>query len=76
MRISVGVLLLAITQFATAADDYPVRPVRWIVPAPPGGGTDAVGRIVGAKLSELWKRQVVIDNRGGAQGGLGTALGA
>jgi tripartite-type tricarboxylate transporter receptor subunit TctC len=76
MRISVGVLLLAITQFATAADDYPVRPVRWIVPAPPGGGTDAVGRIVGAKLSELWKQQVVIDNRGGAQGGLGTALGA
>ena len=48
MRISVGVLLLAIIQFATAADDYPVRPVRWIVPAPPGGGTDAVGRIVGA----------------------------
>ena len=37
MRISVGVLLLGITQFATAADDYPVRPVRWIVPAPPGG---------------------------------------
>jgi len=76
MRISVCVLLLAITQFAMAADDYPVRPVRWIVPAPPGGGTDAVGRIVGAKLSELWKQQVVIDNRGGAQGGLGTALGA
>ena len=76
MRISVCVLLLAITQFAIAADDYPVRPVRWIVPAPPGGGTDAVGRIVGAKLSELWKQQVVIDNRGGAQGGLGTALGA
>lgn len=59
-----------------AADDFPTRPVRWIVPAPPGGGTDAVGRIVGAKLSELWKQQVVIDNRGGAQGGLGTALGA
>ena len=76
MRISVCVLLLALTQSATAADDYPVRPVRWIVPAPPGGGTDAVGRIVGAKLSELWKQQVVIDNRGGAQGGLGTALGA
>jgi tripartite-type tricarboxylate transporter receptor subunit TctC len=50
--------------------------VRWIVPSPPGGGTDAVGRIVGNKLSEMWKQQVVIDNRGGAQGGLGTALGA
>ncbi len=61
---------------ALAAEGYPVRPVRWIVPAPPGGGTDAVGRIVGAKLTELWSQQVIIDNRGGAQGGLGTALGA
>src|SRR4051812_25623677 len=59
-----------------AADDFPVRPVRWIVPTPPGGGTDAVGRIVSAKLTEMWKQQVVIDNRGGAQGGLGTALAA
>ena len=59
-----------------AAERFPARPVRWIVPAPPGGGTDAVGRIVGAKLTELWGLQVVIDNRGGAQGGLGTALGA
>ena len=59
-----------------AADNYPSRPVRWIIPAPPGGGTDAVSRIVGAKLAEMWKQQVVIDNRGGAQGGLGTALGA
>src|SRR3982750_1951959 len=59
-----------------AADGYPSRPVRWIVPAPPGGGTDAVGRIVGSKLTELWKQQIVIDNRGGAQGGVGTALGA
>ena len=58
-----------------AADSFPSRPVRWIVPAPPGGGTDAVGRIVGAKLHEMWGQQVVIDNRGGAQGGLGTALG-
>ena len=65
-----------ITAPCDAADTFPSRPVRWIVPTPPGGGTDAVGRIVGAKLSELWKQQVVIDNRGGAQGGLGTALGA
>ena len=61
---------------AWAADNFPVRPVRWIVPTPPGGGTDAVGRIVGAKLHEIWGQQVIIDNRGGAQGGLGTALGA
>ncbi len=61
---------------AVAADSYPSRPVRWIVPAPPGGGTDAVGRIVSAKLTEMWKQQIVIDNRGGAQGGLGTAIAA
>jgi tripartite-type tricarboxylate transporter receptor subunit TctC len=70
------VLLATIAAPLFAADDFPTRPVRWIVPAPPGGGTDAVGRIVSAKLSEMWKQQVVIDNRGGAQGGLGTALGA
>ncbi len=38
---------------AIAAENFPSRPVRWIVPSPPGGGTDAVGRIVGAKLSEM-----------------------
>ena len=61
---------------ALAADGFPNRPVRWIVPAPPGGGTDAVARIVSPKLVEMWKQPVIIDNRGGAQGSLGTALGA
>jgi tripartite-type tricarboxylate transporter receptor subunit TctC len=61
---------------ALAADGFPSRPVRWIVPAPPGGGTDAVARIVAPKLVEMWKHPVIIDNRGGAQGSLGTALGA
>ena len=40
------------------------------------GGTDAFGRILGARLTELWGQQVIIDNRGGAQGNIGTALGA
>ena len=61
---------------ALAADGFPNRPVRWIIPAPPGGGTDAVARIVAPKLVEMWKYPVIIDNRGGAQGSLGTALGA
>ena len=61
---------------ALAADGFPNRPVRWIIPAPPGGGTDAVARIVAPKLVEMWKYPVVIDNRGGAQGSLGTALAA
>jgi len=61
---------------ALAQDNFPSRPVRWIIPAPPGGGTDAVSRIVTPKLVEMWKQQVIIDNRGGVQGSLGTALAA
>ena len=61
---------------ALAQDSFPSRSVRWIVPAPPGGGTDAVTRIVTPKLIEMWKQQVIIDNRGGVQGSLGTALAA
>jgi tripartite-type tricarboxylate transporter receptor subunit TctC len=55
---------------------FPSRPIRWIVPAPPGGGTDAVSRIVAPKLIEMWKQQVVIDNRGGVQGSIAHALAA
>ena len=59
-----------------AAEGYPERPVRFIVPFPTGGGTDAFARVVGAKLTEIWGQQVIIDNRGGAQGNIGTALAA
>ena len=58
------------------AQDYPSRPIRWIVPAPPGGGTDAVSRIVAPKLIEMWNQQVIVDNRGGVQGSLSHALAA
>lgn len=58
------------------AQGFPDRSVRLIVPFPPGGGTDGFGRILGAKLTEIWGQQVIIDNRGGAQGNIGTALGA
>jgi tripartite-type tricarboxylate transporter receptor subunit TctC len=59
---------------AGTVDAYPVRPIRWIVPAPPGGGTDAVSRIMAPKLTEIFKQQIVVDNRGGAQGSIATAL--
>jgi tripartite-type tricarboxylate transporter receptor subunit TctC len=58
------------------AADYPARPIRWIVPAPPGGGTDAVSRIMAPRLTELFKQQIVVDNRGGAQGSIATAITA
>jgi tripartite-type tricarboxylate transporter receptor subunit TctC len=59
-----------------AASEYPDRPIRLIVPFPPGGGTDLVSRTIQPELQARLGQQVVIDNRGGAQGLLGTALGA
>src|SRR5258706_1225540 len=68
-------ILLAAAQFA-AAQAYPNKPVRMIVPYPPGGSVDFTGRELAAKLSEAWGQQVVLDNRGGAGSTLGHALGA
>ncbi|MDS1138967.1 tripartite tricarboxylate transporter substrate binding protein [Pusillimonas sp. SM2304] len=56
--------------------EYPTRPIRLITPFPPGGGTDAVARIVGDKLAELLKQPVVVENKGGAGGSLGTEIAA
>ena len=50
------------------AQDYPVKPVRVVIPWPPGGSNDIVGRIVAQKLSEILGQQFVVDNRGGASG--------
>ena len=79
MKRLLGTLTLAIAFAAPpghAAEGYPDRPIRFIVPFPPGGGTDAFARVVGAKLTEVWRQQIIIDNRSGAQGNIGTALGA
>ncbi len=56
------------------AQTYPAKPIRYIVSYAPGGGTDIVARTVGAKLSELFGKQVIIDNRPGAGGNIGTEV--
>jgi tripartite-type tricarboxylate transporter receptor subunit TctC len=61
---------------AGAAETFPSRPIRLIVPFPAGGGTDIVGRVLGQRLHESLGQPFVIDNRGGAGGTLGTALAA
>src|SRR5687768_1386064 len=57
-----------------AAANYPTRPIRWVIPFPPGGSNDLLGRFLGAKLSDRMGQQVVIDNRGGANGIIGAEL--
>jgi tripartite-type tricarboxylate transporter receptor subunit TctC len=59
---------------AHAAETFPNRPLRMIIPFPPGGGTDIMGRIVAQRLSDALGMQVVVDNRGGAGGLIGTEM--
>ena len=72
MRIvAVLALFLAAASASAQIGNYPTRPMRLIVPFPAGGGSDAVGRIVGPKLTERLGQQVVVDNRAGAGGSVG-----
>ncbi len=59
-----------------AADVYPSKPVRLVIPFPPGGSNDIVGRLIAAKLTDRLGKQVVVDNRGGAGGVLGSEIAA
>src|SRR6266852_2271395 len=66
---------LVVSSFAprpTAAQAYPVRPVTLVIPFPPGGGNDALGRMVADKMSKSLGQQVVVENRGGAGGTIAT----
>lgn len=71
-----GLLLAAPLVVAAQSTDYPNKPIRLIIPFPPGGGTDLVSRTMQPALSGLLGQQVLLDNRGGAQGSLGTAIAA
>ena len=63
---------IAAAQNSSSAERWPSRFVRLIVPFPPGGGTDAIARVVAAKLSDIWGQQMVVENRGGGATNIGT----
>jgi len=69
-------VLLALSGLVAAADSYPTRPVRLIAPFSAGGGVDIVARYLALKLTEKWGQQVVVDNRTGATGIIGTEIAA
>ena len=79
-RFSIAQLLLAVVAlngiFAQAAENYPARPVRMIVPYAPGGATDITARQLASKLSESWNQQIIVDNRAGASGNIALELSA
>jgi len=64
-------LLLFLLSFNAAAQSFPTKPVRLVVPFPPGGATDIIGRMVAAKMQEVWGQSVIVENKPGA----GTVVG-
>ena len=76
-RIQLGVFLALLAMPAAAADKpavFPTKPIRLVVGFTPGGGSDVAARIVGQKLTEMWKQPVVVDNRPGSGGNIATEL--
>ena len=70
------VVLMAMAAQGALSQNYPVKPVKMIMPFPAGGPTDILGRLIGQKLSESWGQNVVIDNRPGGGGLIGGTLAA
>jgi tripartite-type tricarboxylate transporter receptor subunit TctC len=75
LLVKAAALVLGLTASA-AAQDYPTKPIRLIIPFPPGGSNDVVGRMVALQLGDRLGKQVVVDNRGGAGGIIGTEAAA
>jgi tripartite-type tricarboxylate transporter receptor subunit TctC len=72
--ILIAACAVAATCGSAQAQEYPTRPIRMIVPLVPGGGTDIAARVVGQKLTERWSQQIIVDNRPGAGGNIGTEI--
>jgi tripartite-type tricarboxylate transporter receptor subunit TctC len=74
MRVLVSIPLLLFAFTAAAAESYPAKPVRFVVTFPPGGPTDTIVRVIGHRLTDLWEHPMILDNRGGAGGIVGTEI--
>jgi tripartite-type tricarboxylate transporter receptor subunit TctC len=68
--------LIALFATGVHAQEYPAKPIRWIIPYPTGGTSDFLARIIGQKLTEATKQPVLVDNRSGANGNIGTEMAA
>src|SRR3981081_1074777 len=75
-RIAIVALLAAATGAGALAQTFPAKPVRIVVAFPAGGGTDIVARLLAPRLTDLWGQQVLVDNRAGARGVIGTEFAA
>lgn len=77
-RVWLAALLLggALATATAPAQEYPAKPIRWIIPYPPGGTSDFLARLIGQKMTESWKQTVIVDNRTGANGNIGTEAAA
>jgi tripartite-type tricarboxylate transporter receptor subunit TctC len=70
------VIACTLASASVVAQSFPTKPVRWVVPFPPGGGTDTISRTLAVKLGEIWGQQVIADNRPGGGGTIGLAVAA
>ncbi|SRR5216684_3802555 len=73
---AIGTVLCLVFSLVASAQDWPNKPIRWVVPYPPGGGTDVIARIMQNRMSEGLGQPIVIENRGGAGGAVGTEVAA
>ena len=73
---AIAALVPALFASSAHAQEFPTKPVRWIVPYAPGGSSDILARLIGQKLGERWGHNVIVDNRPGAAGNIGTEAAA
>src|SRR5450759_3067413 len=71
VRRALALLLVVVSSTVWAQGTWPSRPIRFIVPFPPGGATDAVARLVGQEMVKTFGQQVLVENRGGGGGTIG-----